>query len=84
MDNLFTIRNDYIISIVMSSISDISTDDARTRNFGLVGLAFAIGFILGPTIGGVMADDSLVSWFSHYVPFIFTAGLTLLNILLVQ
>lgn len=72
------------ISIVMSAISDISTDDARTRNFGLVGLAFAIGFILGPTIGGIMADDSVVSWFNHSVPFIFTAGLTLLNILLVQ
>jgi len=72
------------ISIVMSAISDISTDDARTRNFGLVGLAFAVGFILGPTIGGVMADNTVVSWFNHSVPFVFTAGLTLVNILLVQ
>ncbi|GLR17034.1 MFS transporter [Portibacter lacus] len=72
------------ISIVMSAISDISTDDARTRNFGLVGLAFAVGFILGPTIGGVMADNTVVSWFNHSVPFIFTAGLTLVNIILVQ
>lgn len=72
------------VSIVMSAISDISTDDARTRNFGLVGLAFAIGFILGPTIGGIMADNTVVSWFNHSVPFIFTAFLTLVNILLVQ
>ncbi|WP_235297283.1 MFS transporter [Portibacter marinus] len=72
------------ISIVMSAISDISTDDARTRNFGLVGLAFAIGFILGPTIGGIMGDNTVVSWFNHSVPFLFTAGLTLINIILVQ
>ncbi len=72
------------ISIVMSAISDISTDDARTRNFGLVGLAFAVGFILGPTIGGLMADNTVVSWFNHSVPFIFTALLTLVNIILVQ
>lgn len=72
------------ISIIMSAISDISTDDARTRNFGLVGMAFGIGFILGPTTGGVLADSSVVSWFNHSVPFLFTAILTLINIILVQ
>lgn len=72
------------ISIIMSAISDISTDDARTRNFGLVGMAFGIGFILGPTIGGVLADETVLSWFSHHVPFIFTAILTFANIILVQ
>lgn len=72
------------ISIIMSAISDISTDDARTRNFGLVGMAFGIGFILGPTIGGVLADETVLPWFNHSVPFLFTAGLTLINIILVQ
>lgn len=72
------------ISIIMSAISDISKDDERTRNFGLVGMAFGIGFIFGPMLGGVLADENLVSWFSHWVPFVFTAGLTLINIILVQ
>ena len=72
------------ISIIMSAISDISTDDARTRNFGLVGMAFGIGFILGPTTGGILADSSVVSWFNHSIPFLFTAVLTLGNIILVQ
>ncbi len=72
------------ISIIMSAISDISKDDERTRNFGLVGMAFGIGFIFGPMLGGVLADEKLVSWFSHWVPFVFTAGLTLINIILVQ
>lgn len=72
------------ISIIMSSISDISKDDARTRNFGLVGMAFGIGFILGPTIGGILADNTVLPWFSHWVPFVFTAFLTLINIIMVQ
>jgi len=71
------------ISIITSSIADVSDADSRTRNFGLVGMAFGIGFILGPMIGGLLSDNTIVSWFDHHVPFIFTAGLTLLNICLV-
>lgn len=71
------------IAIITSSIADVSDKDSRTRNFGLVGMAFGIGFILGPMIGGFLSDDSIVSWFDHHVPFLFTAGLTMLNIILV-
>jgi DHA1 family tetracycline resistance protein-like MFS transporter len=71
------------ISIIMSSIADVSDADSRTRNFGLVGMAFGLGFILGPMIGGLLSDDGIVSWFDHHVPFLFTAALTLLNIGLV-
>ncbi len=74
------------ISIVYSSISDLTTHDhaSRPKYFGLVGMAFGLGFILGPAIGGVLADSSVVSWFDHSTPFWFTAGLTLVNILLLQ
>lgn len=72
------------ISILFSAIADISDPQSRTRNFGMVGMAFALGFILGPTIGGILADDSLVSWFSHATPFFVTAGLTAVNLLWVQ
>ncbi len=72
------------ISIVYSAIADVSDEKSRPKNFGLVGMSFGLGFILGPTMGGIMADDSIVSWFSPATPFIFTAILTFLNILLVQ
>lgn len=72
------------ISIIMSALSDISTPENRTKNFGLVGMAFGLGFILGPAIGGVLADNTVLPWFSHATPFWFTAGLTVLNLLLVQ
>ena len=71
------------ISIILSAIADVSDEKGKTKNFGLVGAAFGIGFILGPTIGGVLADNSVVPWFNHSVPFLFTAFLTLLNLILV-
>ncbi|HKK77577.1 MAG TPA: MFS transporter [Saprospiraceae bacterium] len=71
------------ISIILSSIADVSDAQSKTRNFGLVGTAFGLGFILGPTLGGVLADNTVVSWFGPETPFYFTAIITLLNILLV-
>jgi DHA1 family tetracycline resistance protein-like MFS transporter len=72
------------ISIAFSAIADISSAEAKARNFGLVGAAFGLGFILGPTVGGLLADNTVVSWFTHATPFWFTAALTLVNILLVR
>ncbi len=72
------------ISIVYSAIADVSDEKSRPKNFGLVGMSFGLGFILGPTMGGIMADDTVVSWFNPATPFWFTAILTFLNILLLQ
>lgn len=72
------------ISVILSAIADVSDEDSRTKNFGLVGMAFGLGFILGPFLGGVLADDHVLSWFDHSTPFWFTAILTFLNILFVR
>jgi len=69
------------ISIVQSAIADVSEGKDRTKNFGLVGAAFGLGFIFGPAIGGILADSSKVIWFSHATPFYFTAILTALNLI---
>ena len=71
------------ISIIMSSIADVSSEENKARNFGMVGAAFGIGFILGPTLGGILADDQLVSWFNHATPFWFTSLLTIINLLFI-
>ncbi len=54
-------------------IADISTPEKRAQNFGLIGAAFGLGFIIGPAIGGVLGQ------FGSRVPFMVAAGLTLLN-----
>nr|WP_236649547.1 TCR/Tet family MFS transporter [Rhodopirellula sp. SM50] len=62
----FTVGNAYI--------ADISNDDTRARNFGLVGAAFGLGFTFGPPLGGVLGDAIDIR-----VPFFVTAGLALVN-----
>lgn len=54
-------------------IADISSPEKRAQNFGLIGAAFGLGFIVGPLIGGVLGQ------YGDRVPFFFTAGLTMLN-----
>lgn len=71
------------ISVAQASIADISTAKNRARNFGLIGMAFGLGFILGPYVGGKLADPSVVSWFNAQTPFYFTALLSFLNVLLI-
>lgn len=71
------------ISIAYSAISDLSTPDTKTRNFGLVGMAFGLGFIIGPFLGGKLSDPSIVHWFNFETPFWFSAILCLINIILV-
>ncbi len=56
-------------------IADVSEPEKRAQNFGLVGAAFGLGFIIGPVIGGL---------FSHWgprAPFLAAAGLTFMNVL---
>ncbi|MBA3706890.1 MAG: MFS transporter, partial [Bacteroidetes bacterium] len=71
------------ISIALSSISDVSDEKSKAKNFGMVGAAFGLGFILGPYIGGKLADPTIISWFNTATPFWFAAILTILNLLFV-
>jgi len=71
------------ISVAQAVIGDISKPEHRARNFGLVGVALGLGFILGPFLGGVLSDSSLISWFSITTPFWFAALIALVNVGLV-
>ncbi|HPI53609.1 MAG TPA: MFS transporter, partial [Chitinophagaceae bacterium] len=71
------------ISIAYSAISDLSTPSTKTRNFGFVGMAFGLGFIIGPYMGGKLSDPSVVSWFNFETPFWISAILCVINIILV-
>lgn len=42
-------------SIAQAAIADVSAPEDRAKNFGLIGAAFGIGFILGPLLGGWLA-----------------------------
>ena len=66
------------IAVALSSIADISDEASKAKNFGLVGAAFGIGFIIGPSIGGLLAG-----WGSLATPFWFTAVLLVINLILI-
>src|SRR5450432_2026837 len=53
-----------------SYIADISTPDKRAQNFGMIGAAFGLGFIIGPALGGQLSAWGLRA------PFIASAVLT--------
>lgn len=59
----------------MAYIADISEPEKKAQNFGLVGVAFGLGFIIGPVIGGIFAEWGL------RVPFVVASLLSLLNFL---
>lgn len=54
------------ISLSMSIITDVSSGKTRGRGMALVGVAFSLGFIVGPMIGALFAifsNKSTGPWF---------------------
>jgi DHA1 family tetracycline resistance protein-like MFS transporter len=61
------------ITTASAYIADVSPPEKRAQNFGLIGVAFGVGFIIGPVIGGLFSQYGL------RVPFMLAAGLSLFN-----
>ena len=59
----------------MAAIADITAPEQRARNFGFVGAAFGVGFVVGPAIGGLLGE-----W-SPRAPFVAAALLAAANML---
>jgi DHA1 family tetracycline resistance protein-like MFS transporter len=56
-------------------IADVSPPEKRAANFGLMGVAFGLGFVAGPALGGLLGETNL------HLPFMVCAGLTFVNFL---
>ena len=63
------------ISTATAYIADVSTPENRAKNFGMIGAAFGLGFIIGPVIGGLLGQ------YGSRIPFYAAAILCLLNFL---
>lgn len=61
-------------TVASAYIADISPPEKRAQNFGLIGMAFGVGFILGPVVGGLLGAA-----YGPRAPFYAAAGLALLN-----
>jgi len=60
-------------TVATAYIADVSTPEKRAQNFGMLGAAFGLGFILGPVIGGLLGN------MGERIPFYAAAILSLLN-----
>ena len=63
------------ITTAAAYIADVSTPENRAKNFGLIGAAFGLGFIIGPVIGGFLGQ------YGSRVPFYAAAILCMVNFL---
>ena len=54
-------------------IADVTEPDKRAQSFGLLGAAFGIGFIIGPTLGGFLGQ------YGNRIPFVVSAVLAAIN-----
>jgi DHA1 family tetracycline resistance protein-like MFS transporter len=64
------------ISVATAYIGDMTEPEDRIRWMGLVGASFAVGFTLGPVIGGVL------SLYGYGAPMLFASGLAAANFIL--
>ncbi|MBX3293127.1 MAG: MFS transporter [Acidobacteria bacterium] len=61
------------LATAQAYIADVTSRENRARGMGLFGMAFGLGFIIGPALAGVLSK------FGMHVPFLFAAGLSFAN-----
>jgi DHA1 family tetracycline resistance protein-like MFS transporter len=61
------------IPTAMAYISDVTAKEKRAAAFGLIGVAFGVGFVLGPAVGGLLGEVN------PRLPFWVAAGFSLTN-----
>jgi DHA1 family tetracycline resistance protein-like MFS transporter len=70
-------------ALANTMIGDISEDNEKSKNYGFVGLALALGIVLGPYIGAQLADPNFIPNASLRTPFYFASLISFLAILFV-
>jgi DHA1 family tetracycline resistance protein-like MFS transporter len=61
------------IAVANAYVSDITPPEDRAKRFGMLGAMFGLGFILGPTIGGLLGEIDV------RVPFFCAGSLAIIN-----
>jgi MFS family permease len=64
------------LSIAQAYIADVTAPKERARAFAVIGIAFGIGFLVGPGISGYLSAH-----FGYHVPILCAAGLSFTSIL---
>ena len=63
------------LSVAQAYISDVVPKENRTKAFGIIGAAFGLGFIFGPSIGGVLNEYYGVQGVGYFAAILGTVNL---------
>jgi DHA1 family tetracycline resistance protein-like MFS transporter len=63
------------LSLAQAYISDVTKPEDRARAFGLIGIAFGLGFLVGPAVSGALAQ------FDYRLPIVAAAALSGVSVL---
>jgi len=65
--------------VAQAAIVDVSSEEHKVRNIGLILLAVSLGFVFGPIIGGILSDPRIFYLFNFATPLYFAAILSAIN-----
>lgn len=65
--------------LAQAAIADLSDKQSKAKNLSYVGVTSSLAWILGAPLGGILANDHLISWFNFSIPFWFSASLFSIN-----
>jgi MFS transporter, DHA1 family, tetracycline resistance protein len=69
------------IAVAQAYIADVTPPEGRARGMGLIGMAFGLGFIFGPFVGGILARVPIMGR-AGALPAFVAAGLSIINLAL--
>lgn len=75
--------SDATAAVAQATLVDISTEKNKTKRFAWLNSSLGLGFTIGPFLGGVIADPSVVSWFNYSTPLIAAGMMSFMNLILV-
>ncbi|MBA2368178.1 MAG: MFS transporter [Candidatus Protochlamydia sp.] len=75
--------SDATAAVAQATLADISTEENKAKRFAFLNSSFGFGFTVGPFLGGIIADSSIVSWFNYSTPLMAAGLMSLTNLCLV-
>jgi DHA1 family tetracycline resistance protein-like MFS transporter len=71
------------ILVAQAYVADVTTPENRSKGMGLIGMAFGLGFVMGPLLGGLLSELPIDPAWRLRLPFLVAAGFSTLAWLLV-
>lgn len=75
--------SDATAAVAQATLADISTEENKVKRFSYLSSCLGLGFTVGPFMGGILADPTVVSWFNYSTPLIAAGLMSLMNLILV-